>query len=46
VVALDPDAYAKTAAYARELDAMALLIHDDFKYRHYDDIKRIKEMTA
>ena len=46
VIALDPDAYAKTAAYARELDAMALLIHDDFKYRHYDDIKRIKEMTA
>ena len=46
VVALDPDAYAKTAAYARDLDAMALLIHDDFKYRHYDDIKRIKEMTA
>jgi hypothetical protein len=46
VIALDPDAYAKTMEYARELDAHAMLIHDDFKYRHYDDIKRIKELTA
>lgn len=45
IIALDNDAYDKTLEYARELDAHALLLHDDFKYRHYDDIRRIKELT-
>ena len=50
VIALDPDAWHKTIQFVTELrmedhDAVALLLHDDVKYKHYDDIARLKGLT-
>jgi hypothetical protein len=46
IVALDPDAMVKTVAYTRELkshgiDAYALKLYDDLKYRQPQDMQRV-----
>ena len=49
LVALDPDAMAKTVAYTRELkahgiDAYALKLYDDLKYRQPQDMQRVRSL--
>jgi hypothetical protein len=49
IVALDPDAMVKTVAYTRELkshgiDAHALKLYDDLKYRQPQDMQRIRSL--
>lgn len=49
LVALDPDAMVKTVAYTRELkshgiDAHALKLYDDLKYRQPQDMQRIRSL--
>lgn len=49
LVALDPDAIAKTVAYTRELkshgiDAYALKLYDDLKYRQPQDMQRVRSL--
>ena len=44
IVALDPDARDKTLKIARELDAKALNLKDDLKYRVTEDLDNLKEM--
>lgn len=50
-VALDPDALSKTLEYTRELrswgiDAIAMNLYDDIKYRNESDIKQIKRLIG
>tara|TARA_R110000796_G_scaffold20512_2_gene60941 strand:+ start:818 stop:1606 length:789 start_codon:yes stop_codon:yes gene_type:complete len=44
IVALDPDARDKTLKIARELDAKALNLQDDLKYKYTEDLDNLKEM--
>ena len=49
IVALDPDAMVKTVAYTRELkshgiDAYALKLYDDLKYRQPQDMQRVRSL--
>ena len=49
MVALDPDAMSKTLAYTRDLkaigiEAIALKLLDDIKYRVPDDIDSLKKL--
>ena len=49
IVALDPDAMVKTVAHTRELkshgiDAHALKLYDDLKYRQPQDMQRIRSL--
>jgi 5S rRNA maturation endonuclease (ribonuclease M5) len=49
IVALDPDALTKTVAYTRQLkssgiDAYALKLYDDLKYRQPQDMQRVRSL--